>query len=96
VQAGLHFVAFTPASSKFHAARNAMDGVLPDGTNLRTAPYNITDANNGLNGVIGASHPAELPHPAREPPLLPPHRTPITATTICLRDRQCNPAAAPG
>ena len=25
--AGLHFVAYTPASSKFHAARNAMDGV---------------------------------------------------------------------
>jgi hypothetical protein len=64
--AGLHFVAFTPASSKFHAARNAMDGILPDGTNLRAAPYNITDANNGLNGVIRASH--------RQNYLIPPRR----------------------
>jgi len=29
-----------------------MDGILPNGTNLRSAPYNITDANHGLNGVI--------------------------------------------
>jgi hypothetical protein len=54
--AGLHFVAFTPSSGKFHAARNAMDGMLPDGTNLRAAPYNVSDANNGLNGVVSASH----------------------------------------
>jgi hypothetical protein len=64
--AGLHFVAFTPVSSKFHAARNAMDGVLPDGTNLRNAPYNVTDANNGLNGVIRTSH--------RQNYLIPPRR----------------------
>ncbi len=42
-----------------------MDGVLPDGTNLRTAP-NVTDANNGLNGVIRASH--------RQNYLIPPRR----------------------
>jgi hypothetical protein len=54
--AGLHFVAFVPASSKFHAARNAMDGVLPDGTNLREPPYNLTDADIGINAAIRASH----------------------------------------
>jgi hypothetical protein len=53
--AGMHFVAFTPASSKFHAARNAMDGVLPDGTNLRTA-YNLDDTEIGINAAIRASH----------------------------------------
>jgi hypothetical protein len=53
--AGMHFVAFVPASSKFHAARNAMDGVLPDGTNLRTA-YNFDDAHIGINAAIRASH----------------------------------------
>ncbi len=53
--AGLHFVAFVPASSKFHAARMAMDGVLPDGTNLRTQ-YNLTDTNIGLNAAVRTSH----------------------------------------
>jgi hypothetical protein len=53
--AGMHFVAFTPASSKFHAARNAMDGVLPDGTNLRSA-YSLTDSAIGINAAIRASH----------------------------------------
>jgi hypothetical protein len=43
-----------------------MDGLLPDGTNLRAAPYNITDANNGINGVIRASH--------RQNYLIPPRR----------------------
>ncbi len=54
--AGLHFVAFVPASSKFHAARKAMDGVLPDGTNLRQPPYNLTDAEIGINAAIRTSH----------------------------------------
>lgn len=53
--AGMHFVAFVPATSKFHAARNAMDGVLPDGTNLRTT-YHLTDAGIGINAAIRASH----------------------------------------
>lgn len=53
----MHFVAFVPASNKFHLARKAMDGVLPDGTNLREAPYNMTDANTGINApIIRASH----------------------------------------
>lgn len=53
--AGLHFVAFVPASSKFHAARNAMDGVLPDGTNLRVAP-GLTTEQIGINAVAVATH----------------------------------------
>lgn len=53
--AGLHFVAFTPASSKFHTARNAMDGVLPDGTDLRSS-YGLRDAAIGINAAIRASH----------------------------------------
>lgn len=47
----MHFVAFIPATSRFHAARNAMNGPLPDGTNLRAGPYNITDADNGIREV---------------------------------------------
>jgi hypothetical protein len=64
--AGMHFVAFVPASSKFHGARLAMDGVLPDGTNLREAPYNMTDANTGINPAIRTSH--------RQNYLIPPRR----------------------
>jgi hypothetical protein len=48
-------VAFTPTSDKFHAARYAMDGVLPDGTNLRTT-YNLDDTHIGVNAAIRASH----------------------------------------
>ena len=51
--AGLHFAVFVPASRLFHTARLAMDGVLPDGTNLRDT---VADARNGLNGVMRATH----------------------------------------
>ena len=55
--AGLHFVAFVPATSKFHAARFAMDGVLPNGgPNLRAAPYNLSDAQIGINSALHTSH----------------------------------------
>jgi hypothetical protein len=54
--AGMHFVAFTATSQQFHAMRQAMDGVLPDGTNLRQAPYNIDDTANGINRTIRATH----------------------------------------
>jgi hypothetical protein len=64
--AGMHFVAFVPASSKFHGARKSMDGVLPDGTNLREAPYSIADANIGINAAMRASH--------RQTYLIPPRR----------------------
>ena len=33
-----------------------MDGVLPDGTNLRAAPYNLTDDKIGINSVMSATH----------------------------------------
>jgi hypothetical protein len=51
--AGLHFAVFVPASRLFHTARFAMDGVLPDGTNLRSE---ISDAHNGINGFMAATH----------------------------------------
>lgn len=54
-QPGLHFAVFLPASSRFHVARTAMDGVLPDGTNLRTQ-YGLTDADIGINSVMSATH----------------------------------------
>ncbi len=53
---GMHFVSFTATSQQFHAMRLAMDGVLPNGTNLREAPYNISDTANGINRVIRATH----------------------------------------
>jgi len=53
---GMHFVAFLPGHHLFHRARLAMDGVLPDGTDLRNAPYNIPARENGINGMIRASH----------------------------------------
>ena len=53
---GMHFVAFLPGHHLFHRARLAMDGVLPDGTDLRAAPYNIPARDNGINGMIRASH----------------------------------------
>jgi hypothetical protein len=59
-------VAFLPATRLFHRARTAMDGVMPDGTNLREAPYNISDANNGINAMMRASH--------RQNYLIPPRR----------------------
>ena len=37
--------------ARFHTARNAMDGHLPDGTVL-----NVTTENNGINGVMQATH----------------------------------------
>jgi hypothetical protein len=67
--AGLHFAVFIPATSKFHAARLAMDGMLPDGTNLRDTPVttpdgvthapngaNLSDAQIGINSAMHATH----------------------------------------
>jgi hypothetical protein len=51
--AGLHFAVFVPASRLFHTARLAMDGLLPDGTNLRGT---ISDAQNGINSFMAATH----------------------------------------
>jgi hypothetical protein len=54
-RAGLHFAVFVPSSSRFHAARYAMDGVLPDKTDLR-AKYGLKDDSIGLNSVMRATH----------------------------------------
>jgi hypothetical protein len=53
---GLHFVIFTATSQQFHRMKLAMDGVLPNGANLREAPYNIPDSANGINQAIRATH----------------------------------------
>nr|WP_296076148.1 hypothetical protein [uncultured Actinoplanes sp.] len=53
---GMHFVAFVPGHHLFHRARLAMDGVMPDGTNFRAAPYNLSDENIGINARMRASH----------------------------------------
>lgn len=52
---GLHFAVFVPTSGKFHIARMFMDGILPDGTNLRTQ-YGLTDADIGFNAEMQATH----------------------------------------
>jgi hypothetical protein len=63
---GMHFVAFVPGHHLFHRARHAMDGVMPDGTNLRAAPYNLTDANIGINSKMRASHRQNFVIPPRK------------------------------
>ena len=67
---GMHFVAFLPATRLFHRARMAMDGVLPaPGPNLREQypdKFGTTDANNGINAMMRASH--------RQNYLIPPRR----------------------
>jgi hypothetical protein len=54
-QPGLHFAVFVPSSSRFHIARTAMDGVLPNGPNLRTE-YGLTDEQIGINSSMRATH----------------------------------------
>ncbi len=48
---GLHFVVFVPTSGRFHLARRAMDGILPDGTDLK-----IATKDNGINGMLRTTH----------------------------------------
>jgi len=47
--AGVHFVVFNPTSDDFHRVRNAMDGVLPDGTTL---PFDPRSEGQGFNDVL--------------------------------------------
>jgi len=54
-QPGLHFAVFVPSSGAFHAARRAMDGLLPDGTDLRRQ-YGLSDEQIGINSVMQATH----------------------------------------
>ena len=51
--AGVHFVVFNPTSDDFHRNRRAMDGVLPDGTEL---PIDPRGRGAGFNAVLRASH----------------------------------------
>jgi hypothetical protein len=62
---GLHFAVFVPASSKFHAARTAMDGVLPDGTDLRQPPYSLSQSQIGFNSQMRATHRQNFVVPPR-------------------------------
>ena len=47
--AGVHFVVFNPTSDDFHRVRNAMDGVLPDGTKL---PFDPRAPGQGFNSIL--------------------------------------------
>jgi len=62
---GLHFAVFVPTSRKFHTARLAMDGVLPDGTDLSKPPYNLDPTQMGINSMMQATHRQNLLVPAR-------------------------------
>ena len=51
--AGLHFITFNPSSDDFRRNRLAMDGVLPDGTEL---PLEARSRAQGLNSVLRTTH----------------------------------------
>jgi hypothetical protein len=51
--AGLHFISFNPSSDDFRRNRLAMDGVLPDGTEL---PLEARSRAQGLNSVLRTTH----------------------------------------
>ncbi len=51
--AGVHFVVFNPTSDDFNRNRLAMDGVLPDGTDLG---FPARDRGQGLNSVLRTTH----------------------------------------
>jgi hypothetical protein len=59
--AGMHFVAFVPGHHLFHRARMAMDGHMPNGTNL-----GLTQDKTGINGMIRASHRQNYVIPPRK------------------------------
>ena len=59
--AGMHFVAFVPGHHLFHRARMAMDGHMPNGTNL-----GLTPTETGINGLMKASHRQNYVIPPRK------------------------------
>lgn len=65
-QPGLHFAVFVPTSGKFHIARNSMNGILSDATDLRTQ-YGLTDADIGFNSEMQATHRQNYIVPPRAP-----------------------------
>ena len=52
-EAGLHFISFNPSSDDFNRNRLAMDGFLPDGTQLRVGNRSRAQ---GLNAVLRTTH----------------------------------------
>jgi hypothetical protein len=52
-RAGLHFVVFNPSSDDFARNRLAMDGVLPDGTQL---PLEARARQQGFNSILRTTH----------------------------------------
>lgn len=50
---GVHFVVFNPTSDDFRRIRLAMDGILPDGTQLPIEPRSHAQ---GINSMIEATH----------------------------------------
>jgi hypothetical protein len=63
-QPGLHFAVFVPTSDRFHRARRAMDGFLPNGVNLRDGT-NLQDENIGFNSLMHATHRQNFLVPGR-------------------------------
>lgn len=63
-QTGLHFAVFVPTSDRFHKARTAMDGILPDGTDLRTGT-GLQENNIGFNSLMHATHRQNFLVPGR-------------------------------
>jgi hypothetical protein len=51
--AGVHFVVFNPTGDDFRRNRLAMDGVLPDGTEL---PFEPGSRGQGINAVLKTTH----------------------------------------
>ncbi len=65
--AGVHFVVFNPTSDDFHRNRLAMDGVLPDGTQLPLEPRRPRP---GPELGAPGDPPPELPRAAAQPALV--------------------------
>ena len=61
--AGLHFITFNPSSDDFRRNRLAMDGKLPDGTDL---PLEPRSRGQGLNSVLRTTHRQNFLVPPRE------------------------------
>ena len=66
--AGIHFLVFNPTSDDFHRNRLAMDGVLPDGTELEFEPRS---RGQGFNAVLRTTHRQNFLVPPRRHRSLP-------------------------
>jgi deferrochelatase/peroxidase EfeB len=61
--AGVHFISFQPTSDDFDRVRLAMDGVLPDGTELYFEPH---DRGQGFNSILTTTHRQNFLVPPRK------------------------------